>query len=172
MPDGCLAFVLLCPNSPVLGIAGSAIEKAFVLTTLREFEDALREHGLTSALSLLEVLRERDRAKRSIRPARRITGKKMTPEIARRILDMHEHTKMTQQEIAFQIGVNQGRVNEVIKRGKWLSDDPEAPEAVARDKAKARMRRQKESARSRPAPASKSGPKKAPATTQLMFGDF
>jgi hypothetical protein len=46
---------------------------------------------------------------------------------------------MTQQEIAFQLGVNQGRVNEVIKRGKWLDDNPAAPEAVARDKAKARM---------------------------------
>jgi hypothetical protein len=48
---------------------------------------------------------------------------------------------MTQQEIAFQLGVNQGRVNEVIKRGKWLSDDPEAPEQVAREKALARMDR-------------------------------
>lgn len=47
---------------------------------------------------------------------------------------------MTQQEIAFQLGVNQGRVNEVIKRGKWLNDDPNAPEAVARDKAKARAK--------------------------------
>lgn len=142
------------------------------MTTLREFEDALREHGLTSALSVLEVLRERDRARRSIRPARRITGKKMTPEIARRILEMHEHTKMTQQEIAFQIGVNQGRVNEVIKRGKWLSDDPDAPEAVARDKAKARMQRQKAAARNCPAASEKAVPKKRPAAAQLMFGDF
>ena len=46
---------------------------------------------------------------------------------------------MTQQEIAFELGVNQGRVNEVIKRGRWLSDDPTAPEAVARDRALARM---------------------------------
>ena len=45
---------------------------------------------------------------------------------------------MTQQEIAFELGVDQGRVNEVIKRGKWLTDDPTAPEAVARDKALAR----------------------------------
>jgi hypothetical protein len=48
---------------------------------------------------------------------------------------------MTQQEIAFQLGINQGRVNEVIKRGKWLSDDPNAPEAVARNKALDRMAR-------------------------------
>jgi len=48
---------------------------------------------------------------------------------------------MTQQEIAFQLGINQGRVNEVIKRGKWLTEDPRSEEAQARDKAKARMKR-------------------------------
>ncbi|MDE8692303.1 hypothetical protein, partial [Faecalibacterium sp. DFI.5.82] len=75
-----------------------------------------------------------------VKPARRLTGQKMTPELARAILDLHASTGMTQQEIAFKVGVNQGRVNEVIKRGKWLSDAPQAPEAVARDKALARMR--------------------------------
>jgi hypothetical protein len=108
------------------------------LTTLKEFEDALREQGLNMALAVLERLRERDKSKRSIAPARRVTGRKMTPELARSILDLHAATNMTQQEIAFQLGVNQGRVNEVIKRGKWLTDDPSAPEAVARDKALAR----------------------------------
>ncbi|GGD91457.1 hypothetical protein GCM10011390_07780 [Aureimonas endophytica] len=137
------------------------------MTTLREFEEALREQGLTSALSVLETLRERDKAKRSIRPARRITGKKMTPDIARRILELHEQTKMTQQEIAFRIGVNQGRVNEVIKRGKWLTEDPAAPEAVARDKAKERMRRQRDEVQ---APRRRASKKEGPA--QLMFGDF
>lgn len=108
------------------------------MTTLKEFEDALREQGLNMALAVLERLRERDRSKRSIAPARRVTGRKMTPELARAILDLHATTGMTQQEIAFQLGVNQGRVNEVIKRGKWLTDDPTAPEAIARDKALAR----------------------------------
>jgi hypothetical protein len=112
---------------------------AFDLATLKEFEDALREQGMHMALAILEKLRERDRTKRSVAPARRITGRKMTPELARRILELHGTTEMTQQEIAFQLGVNQGRVNEVIKRGKWLHDDPTSPEAVARDKAKARM---------------------------------
>jgi hypothetical protein len=93
------------------------------------------------ALAILERLRERDRAKRSIAPARRVTGRKMTPELAREILELHASTGMTQQEIAFQLGINQGRVNEVIKRGKWLSDDPNAPEAVARNKALDRMAR-------------------------------
>jgi hypothetical protein len=50
---------------------------------------------------------------------------------------------MTQQEIAFQLGVNQGRVNEVLKHGKWLQDDPKSEEAVARDRAKARMQKAK-----------------------------
>ncbi len=109
------------------------------MTTLKEFEEALREQGMNMALAVLQRLRERDRARRSITPARRIAGKKMTPELARQILELHATTEMTQQEIAFKLGVNQGRVNEVIKRGKWLQDDPSTPEAIARDRAKARM---------------------------------
>ena len=111
------------------------------MTTLKEFEEALREQGMAMALAILERLRERDRAKRSIAPARRVSGVKMTPDLARRILDLHATTGMTQQEIAFELGVNQGRVNEVIKRGKWLSEDPDAPEARARDRALARAKR-------------------------------
>ncbi|MCZ2947007.1 hypothetical protein NYY74_18200, partial [Acinetobacter baumannii] len=88
------------------------------MATLKEFEEALREHGMNMALALLERLRERDRATRTVKPARRLTGQKMTPELARAILDLHASTGMTQQEIAFKVGVNQGRVNEVIKRGK------------------------------------------------------
>jgi len=106
-----------------------------VMTTLREFEEALREQGMDSALAVLEKLKERDRAKRSMTPARRVTGRKMTPDLAQQIVMLHQNTKMTQQEIAFKLGVNQGRVNEVIKHGKWLSGDPQAPEAVARDEA-------------------------------------
>jgi hypothetical protein len=111
------------------------------MTTLKEFEEALREQGLRMALAVLERLRERDRAKRSVAPARRISGCKMTPGLAQRILELHRTTAMTQQEIAFQLGVNQGRVNEVIKRGKWLEDNPHSPEAVARDKAVDRARK-------------------------------
>jgi hypothetical protein len=106
-----------------------------VMTTLKEFEEALREQGMDNALAVLEKLKERDRAKRSVAPARRVTGRKMTPDLAQQIVILHENTKMTQQEIAFKLGVNQGRVNEVIKRGKWLSGDPQSPEAVARDEA-------------------------------------
>jgi DNA-directed RNA polymerase specialized sigma subunit len=113
------------------------------LTTLKEFETALREQGMTMALAILEKLKQRDRAHRTIRVARRIAGKKMTPELARRIIELNQTTEMTQQEIAFQLGVNQGRVNEVLKHGKWLQDDPKSEEAVARDRAKARMQKAK-----------------------------
>jgi len=105
------------------------------MTTLKEFEEALREQGMDSALAVLEKLKERDRAKRSVAPARRVSGRKMTSDLAQQIVLLHQNTKMTQQEIAFKLGVNQGRVNEVIKRGKWLSGDPQSPEAIARDEA-------------------------------------
>ncbi len=149
------------------------------MTTLKEFETALREQGMNMALAILGKLRERDKSKRSIAPARRVTGRKMTPDLARQILEMHDATNMTQQEIAFQLGVNQGRVNEVIKRGKWLSDDPNAPEAVARDKALDRMSRgEGTKPRSGQRPKARAGDKakkpKGPSAprAQLSLGDF
>lgn len=111
------------------------------MTTLKEFEEVLREQGMMMALAVLAKLRQRDRAKRSIAPARRVAGRKMTPDLARNVLELHGATDMTQQEIAFKLGVNQGRVNEVIKHGKWLSGEPGAPEAQARDKAVAKVAR-------------------------------
>jgi hypothetical protein len=123
------------------------------LTTLKEFEDALKEQGMLMALAILQRLKDRDRTSRSRNPGRRISGQKMTPELARRILELHSSTGKTQQEIAFELGVNQGRVNEVIKRGKWLSDDPNAPEAIARDKGKVRIEKaRKASSAGQPAP--------------------
>ena len=148
------------------------------MTTLKEFEDALREQGMNMALAILAKLRDRDRAKRTIAPARRVTGRKMTAEVARSILDLHATTNMTQQEIAFKLGVNQGRVNEVIKRGKWLSADPAAPEAVARDKALARIGRGTR-AGSRQGRTARSGRnsgkgevRRAKPSPQLVLGDF
>ncbi len=111
------------------------------MATLKEFEEALRQQGMTTALGMLDTLRQRDRAVRRAAPARRVTGRKMTPDLARRILEMHGSTAMTQQEIAFKLGVNQGRVNEVIKRGKWLDGNPTSPEAQSRDKAVAKAKR-------------------------------
>jgi hypothetical protein len=150
------------------------------MATLKEFEEALRENGMHMALAILAKLRERDKATRSIAPARRVTGRKMTPELARRILELHSATGMTQQEIAFELGVNQGRVNEVIKRGKWLTDDPNAPEAVARDRALARARvgkgtprRTRPATRSRPArPAGEKGGRSRRDQAQLTLGDL
>ena len=163
------------------------------MATLKEFEEALRENGMQMALAILERLRERDRANRVVKPGRRIVGKKMTPELAREILELHGSTEMTQQEIAFKLGVNQGRVNEVIKRGKWLSGDQTAPEAVARDKGKARIqgvepkRPRKAAAQGGARSTAKGGakaagakagaakagkPQKNPAAAQLAFGDL
>jgi hypothetical protein len=112
-----------------------------LLTTLKQFEEALRAQGMNMALVILEKMRKEDKKTRSVTPARRVSGRKMTPELARKILEVHSTADMTQQEIAFQLGVNQGRVNEVLKRGKWLTEDPQSEEAQARDKAKARMKR-------------------------------
>ncbi len=145
------------------------------MATLKEFEDALREHGMNMALALLERLRERDRATRTVKPARRLTGQKMTPDLARQILELHASTGMTQQEIAFKVGVNQGRVNEVIKRGKWLTDDPHAPEAVARDRAVARLRGdpKPKKAATKPAKAREASvPKSRRNQGQLALGDL
>jgi hypothetical protein len=78
---------------------------------------------------------------------------------------------MTQQEIAFALGVNQGRVNEVIKRGKWLSGDPAAPEAVVRDRALARMGR--DGGRKTRRQRAKAGPSTGiAAPRQLSLGDI
>lgn len=146
------------------------------MATLKEFEEALRSYNMVSALAVLEELRKRDRATRSIAPARRVVGKKMTPELARTILEMHDATTMTQQEIAFKLGVNQGRVNEVIKHGKWLTDDPKAPEQVARDKAMKRMDTGAKPRERKPAAerkAKESAPRRKPAgPAQLALGDF
>ena len=129
------------------------------MATLREFEDALRDQGMSMALAILQGLRERDRARRSaVAPARRLTGQKMTPDLARRILQLHGSTGMTQQEIAFKVGVNQGRVNEVIKRGKWLDGDPNSAEAKARDRAKSRIAAGPKAAASVGKPRPKVGP--------------
>jgi hypothetical protein len=147
------------------------------MPTLKEFEEELKLQGMAGALAVLQRLRERDKAKRSIAPARRVVGKKMTPELARQILELHGSTTMTQQEIAFSLGVNQGRVNEVIKHGKWLSEDPNAPERVARDKALARMEtpprpRSRPSAAARKPPARPgAAPRRKRDTSQLGFFD-
>jgi len=157
----------------LIGPGADRAHREAAVTTLKEFEEALREQGMHMALAVLERLRERDRAKRTIAPARRVSGRKMTPELARRILELHATTTMTQQEIAFELGVNQGRVNEVIKRGKWLSGDPEAPEAKARDRALDRVRDGRGIApRARRTPPKAGPPRRKPPSRQLLLGDF
>ena len=150
-----------------------------LLATLKQFEEALRAQGMNMALAILEKMRKEEKKTRSIAPARRVSGRKMTPELARKILELHSTTDMTQQEIAFQLGVNQGRVNEVLKRGKWLTEDPQSEEAQARDKAKARMRRMQSEdtpiSRKQPVVATTEEAPKKPKlrnTAQLSIDDF
>ena len=144
------------------------------MATLKEFEEALKSYNMVAALAVLQQLRERDKAKRSTTTARRVTAKKMTPELAREVLELHKTTAMTQQEIAFKLGVNQGRVNEVVKHGKWLSDNPAAPEAVARDRALKRMRepRQRKAADTVRARVEARPAGKPAGPSQLALGDF
>ena len=151
------------------------------MATLKQFEEALRTRGMHMALAILEKMRKEEKKTRSIAPARRVSGRKMTPELARKVLELHNTTAMTQQEIAFQLGVNQGRVNEVIRRGKWLTENPNSEEAQARDKAKARMKRMKseDTAISRKQPVATGveerpkKPKTKPANSaQLSIDDF
>jgi hypothetical protein len=50
------------------------------MTTLREFEEVLREQGIDSALKLLETMKEFDRNRLSIdRINNRVDGRMMTP---------------------------------------------------------------------------------------------
>jgi hypothetical protein len=121
------------------------------VATLKEFEEALRAQGMRQALRILERLRERDRKARAAAAPRRVAAARMTPEVAREVLRLHRTTAMTQQEIAFALGVNQGRVNEVVKHGKWLSGDPAPPAGKGRARP---------GAAARPSPAARPVPDK------------
>ncbi len=161
-------------------VEAQVLPRETLMTTLKEFEEALKEQGMSVALGILQRLRERDRGKRSASPARRVSGRKMTPEVAREILQLHASTELTQQEIAFRLGINQGRVNEVIKRGKWLSGDPSSPEALDRDRAIAKIRSAKlgrpgERNRPKPQGALSNRPKsraRGAEQRQLTFGEL
>jgi hypothetical protein len=85
--------------------------------TLKDFEAELTRLGMAGALEVLA--RMRGKPKRNSPPRRRVSLP-MTPERAREALDMHNNTTMTQCQIARALGVNQGRVNEVVKEGRWL----------------------------------------------------
>ena len=68
------------------------------MTILKEFEEALREQGMDGALAVLEKLKERQRAKRSVTPARRMTERNMTTELAQQVLTLLRHTLERMQE--------------------------------------------------------------------------
>lgn len=77
--------------------------------------EALRKAEEWEAIGVLEKLREAERKRRKKSPARRTSSQPFTREKARSALYMHVHTPLNQQEIASRLGVNQARVNEVIK---------------------------------------------------------
>jgi hypothetical protein len=93
----------------------------------------------------------------------------MSPELARSVLELHRTTTLTQQEIAFKLGVNQGRVNEVVKHGKWLSGDPAADEALARDRA---LRRARPPSPVKPRERNRPAARVRREQPQLALGDF
>lgn len=84
--------------------------------TLKDFEQELHRRGMADALAVLAEMRRHQ----PIAAPRRHASRPMTADVAADILRLHTTTDLTQCEIARALGVNQGRVNEVVKRGKWL----------------------------------------------------
>lgn len=84
--------------------------------TLKDFERELIRLGMTDALDLLAKMRG---APKRIAAPRRIVSPPMTPAMAAEVLRLRA-LDQTHCEIARALGVNQGRVSEVIKHGMWL----------------------------------------------------
>src|SRR3954462_4789272 len=87
-------------------------------------------------------------------------------------LELHNTTEMTQQEIAFRLGVNQGRVNEVIKRGKWLTDKPEGTKPAPRERALSRRNLLKQSRPTRKRTEDRPRHRASSRDAQLILGDL
>ena len=58
------------------------------------------------------------------------TSRRMTPTIAATIKRLHRDTDLPQHEIAALVGVNQGRVNEVINGKRFAEVAPEPASAA------------------------------------------
>ena len=90
------------------------------MTTLREFEEVLREQGIDSALKLLETMKEFDRNWLSTdRINNRVDGRMMTPVLAEQIVTLHEHTSITSQEFAWRLAIFHDRVSERLSLRRW-----------------------------------------------------
>ena len=87
--------------------------------TLREFERALQKQGNTNALELLAALRAQEEKTRKITP-RYFCSVPMSRELAQEIVKMDNLKIYTRQDIAHKLRVNQGRVTDVLKYGKYL----------------------------------------------------
>ena len=77
--------------------------------------DALAAAGETSAVAVLERLRDSTRRSRS--PRRPPSSRPMTPELAEEIRHLHASTTLTNSQIAARLNVNQGRISGIYPRG-------------------------------------------------------
>jgi hypothetical protein len=106
------------------------------MTTLREFEEVLREWGIDSALNEFERMRESDGDKLSMgQPLTRVDdGRKMTPALALQILSLHENYKAKERKIALRLDRYRSRVSEAIRQGKGTKGNSRPPGTPAQDR--------------------------------------
>lgn len=83
--------------------------------------DLLKDELDSTSTETKEVIRRLNKAgwtvyrKRvMINPPRRAKSQPVTPKLVKQIQHLHKTTNMTQQQIANALGVNSGRVNEVL----------------------------------------------------------
>jgi hypothetical protein len=79
---------------------------------IRQFVDWCRRHGKWPIIEAVEEFRAT--AIKPNRPARKKVSPKITGEVASEIKRLHATTRLTQHEIAAKVGVNPGRVAEVL----------------------------------------------------------
>jgi hypothetical protein len=79
---------------------------------IRQFEAWCRRHRMGDVIDAIE--RFRATAIKPNRPARKKVSGKVTPERAALIRRLHAQTSLTQHQIAAKVGVNPGRVAEVL----------------------------------------------------------
>lgn len=106
------------------------------MTTLREFEEVLREQGIDSALKLLEGMKEFDRNWLSTdRLNNSVDGRKMTSVLAEQVLILHGNTSMTSREVAFGLILSPGRVGKRMRPRRWSKESSSPPGTAVQDRA-------------------------------------
>ncbi len=79
-----------------------------------QFQTFCEAHDEVDALMALARFRK---SRRPNRPARAPTSVAVTPHICKMVLHYHAATSLAQHEIAALLGINQGRVNEILNDG-------------------------------------------------------